>query len=250
MAGFKNKTFLNNNPPQLEDDDLNGYTAEFENVITSTAQTPDNLILDQTAKGISTYAARGDFYTDSGAADAYVLSAVGTQLPPIVYATGMRVRFVPANNNTGASTINVATLGVKNIKNRDGTDPVLDQIESGILIEIYYDGTDFIIVSSIPEDQILDRLRIFLDDTVVYNTATYQTAMLVQTGNGVDFKTWEKFLLGPGKVELRVTASGTVNIDKTLAIRITRAATVEFEELAVVFGSSGIELTIIKSVPS
>jgi len=164
--GFKDKTFINNNPPQLEDDDLNGYKTEFNNVISSSGQTPANGTLDQTAKGVAMYAARGDFYSDSGAANAYVLSPVGLQLSPITYEVGMRVRFLPANNNaSGASTVDVNSLGVKNIKLSDGsTDPLGTQIESGIPIALEYDGTNFRIISTAKD--IFENKTLAADATV------------------------------------------------------------------------------------
>ena len=61
------------------------------------------------------------FYTDSGIADAYVLTAAGGLMSPTSYFEGMFVRFRPDNSNTGASTANVSSLGLKDIKLSDGT---------------------------------------------------------------------------------------------------------------------------------
>ena len=58
------------------------------------------------------------FYADSGAADAYVLTS--TSYPAPAFTTGLTATFIPAFTNTGASTVNVDGLGVKNIKAIDG----------------------------------------------------------------------------------------------------------------------------------
>lgn len=146
MAGSV-KTWLNNNPPQCEDADLNGFKNENNNLIVGSGQILDDANHQQTHKAVSHYAAGGDFYTDSGAANAYVLSAGGSRTAPPGYFTGMRVRFVAGVANTGASTVNVASLGVKNIKTAAGGDPSPGQIAN--LVELSYDGTDFLLRESI-----------------------------------------------------------------------------------------------------
>ena len=133
------KAFSNNNPPACEDEDLNGFKNENNNLITGSGQglsTADN---QQTQKAVAVYAAGGDFYADSGAADAYVLSPVGSKLAPEDYFEGMRVRFAPDNDNTGASTVNVDSLGVIDIKLPGGTaDPSAGQIVAGRESEFSY----------------------------------------------------------------------------------------------------------------
>ena len=128
--------------------EFNQIPSELENAITDTGQTLASGTLDQVSKAMSTYAAGGDFYTDSGAADAYVLSVIGSKKAPTAYFNGMTVRFLPGNANTGASTINVATLGSKNIKLADGsTDPLSGDIAASSEIQLTYDGTNFRITS-------------------------------------------------------------------------------------------------------
>lgn len=58
---------------------------------------------------------------DSGVADAYVLSPAGVETAPTAYANGMIIAFAPFNNNTGASTVQVGSLPVKNLVNSDGS---------------------------------------------------------------------------------------------------------------------------------
>lgn len=95
----------------------NQVPSEIQNVIEKTGQTLAGGDLDQLGKGIAQYAANGNFYTDSGAGNAYVLTQIGTKQVTPAYVDGMTIEFIPASTNTGSSTVNVAGLGVKNISN-------------------------------------------------------------------------------------------------------------------------------------
>jgi hypothetical protein len=133
----------------LSADEFNDIPTEIENIVLSTGQALTSSDLNQLGKAAGHYAAYGDFYTDSGVANAYVLTAVGSMKPPTSYVSGMRIRFKPGNANTTASTINVSTLGVKNIKKGDGsTDPSSGDIAASRDIELVYDGTSFRIFST------------------------------------------------------------------------------------------------------
>lgn len=108
----------------LTADEFNDIPEEEENLITSTGQTLSAGDLHQIAKAVATYAAVGDFYNDSGAANAYVLNPLASFLAPIQYWDGMRVRFRISHTNTGASTVNVNSLGIKAIVKEDGISPL------------------------------------------------------------------------------------------------------------------------------
>lgn len=58
--------------------------------------------------------------TDSGAANAYVLAATGEQEEPDAYSIGMIVAFKAQNGNTGASTVNINSLGNRNLLDEGG----------------------------------------------------------------------------------------------------------------------------------
>ncbi|MEE9222975.1 MAG: hypothetical protein V3V40_05920 [Nitrosomonadaceae bacterium] len=98
--------------------EFNNYIDELENAVTNTGQTLDATGTDvtQLSKAASIYAAGSDFYTATGT-NTYVLSTVGSFLAPVAYFDGMRVRAVIGNANTGASTVNVDSLGAKNVFN-------------------------------------------------------------------------------------------------------------------------------------
>ncbi|MCK5127653.1 MAG: hypothetical protein KAR42_15455 [candidate division Zixibacteria bacterium] len=124
---------------QLSADEWNQLPSEIQNIIEALGITLSGADLNQLGKGIAGYVANGAFYTDGGAANAYVLAAVGgKQLPP-AYADGMLASFFPDNSNTGASTVNIGALGVKNIVNTSGG----GKIASGIRVDLRYRlGTD------------------------------------------------------------------------------------------------------------
>lgn len=121
--------------------EFNQIPDELENVILSTGQTLSGADLFQLAKAMAHYAAEGDYYIESGAADAYVLSTVGIKQAPSAYIDGMRVRFIIGNDNTGASTINVATLGVKDIRKTDGSVLLIGELQADVEIELRYDSS-------------------------------------------------------------------------------------------------------------
>lgn len=84
-----------------------------------------------------------NYAADSGAADAYAITLAPV---PAAYAAGQRFVFKAANACTGASTLNVNSLGVKTIKkevNGSVTDLANNDIIVGSIVEVIYDGTYF-----------------------------------------------------------------------------------------------------------
>lgn len=77
--------------------------------------------------------------TAGGTADALTLTPVPAHT---TYAAGKMFRFIAAGTNTGAATVNVSGLGVKNIYN-NGSALAAGAIENGKIYEIVYDGTQF-----------------------------------------------------------------------------------------------------------
>lgn len=108
-------------------------TYKHTNVGSATART-EYASAGQVQDGGLTYA------VDTGAADAY---AVSISPAPTAYATGMTLTFKATNTNTGASTINVNSIGAKTIKRFGALDLGAGDIESGGVYSITYDGTNF-----------------------------------------------------------------------------------------------------------
>jgi len=86
-----------------------------------------------------------NYLVDSGGANAYVVT-FPTGVIPSSYTAGLTVVMKVANANTGASTLNVNSLGTKNILNPDASSLSNGQLASGSLVMVVYDGTQFILL--------------------------------------------------------------------------------------------------------
>lgn len=105
--------------------------------------------LDQNFNTISTSLLSANGYnnygTETGAADAYVVS-----LSPATatLAAGLQVSFIATAANTGPSTLNVNSLGVKNILSSQGAALTGGEIAAGGIVNVIYDGTAWQLVGS------------------------------------------------------------------------------------------------------
>lgn len=86
------------------------------------------------------------FVTTTGSANAYVAAS-----PALAsYAAGNYIEFKASFTNTGSSTLNVNGLGAKTIKKNDGaTNLAANDIISGQVVTVLYDGTNFQMLSPI-----------------------------------------------------------------------------------------------------
>lgn len=129
----------------LTADEFNQGTEEIENAIISSGQGlgPALNMLGQT---IATYSSGGDFYTDSGTANAHVLSPVGIKETPHQYFDGMRVRYrVNVTNTSSVVNVNVNSLGSRPI-----TGAAIGTLAAGELLELTYSqsNSSFQIISA------------------------------------------------------------------------------------------------------
>lgn len=63
---------------------------------------------------------------------------------PTSYAAGLAVDLDIVNANTGAVTLNLNTLGAKNVVNYDGAALVAGELQAGMIARLVYDGTQFV----------------------------------------------------------------------------------------------------------
>lgn len=107
---------------------------------------------------------------------------------PTAYTTGMPVRILFTNANTGAATINLNSLGAKSIVTSAGAALAAGQIAAGMMVTLVYDGTNFQITNPIQVAQFmiapLSKSSSYalgvLDQTVSFTaaaTATLPTAV-------------------------------------------------------------------------
>ena len=113
----------------------NQVPSELQNLIENFGITLTNGDLNQLGKAVAGYVASGNLYTDSGAANAYVLAQLGTKQIHPDYEDGDLAEFVALSPSSGASTVNIAGKGVKNIKHSDGSDTQDGSIRERTLIK-------------------------------------------------------------------------------------------------------------------
>lgn len=78
-----------------------------------------------------------------GPADAITLTLPSTLAS---YTAGLRISFKVGTTNTGATTVNVDSVGAKSIKRPNGDALVAGDLISGAMVDIRYDGTNFQLV--------------------------------------------------------------------------------------------------------
>lgn len=220
-------------------DEFNESNDELTNLITNSGQTPNDAIFIQVSKAIAAYAAGATFYNDGGVADAYVLTTPANFKTPLVYFHGMKVIFIPSNTNTGASTINVASLGVKSIKLRPGVDPQAGKISAGVPVELYFHFVNNVFYFSqiITPSTILDTKYLPTNPNTTFNGGVFQRSFL-QEDTGSSGELWNKGLLTPGRVRLNVQVSGTSTAGtEAVSFRIVSGSTI-FESSPVVIGTN------------
>ena len=147
--------------------EFNQIPTELEALQTSSGQTSSDAILNQVSIATSRYAAN-NFYIDSGVANAYVLTLAASMTNPVSavagqgYFIGMTIRFRAGNPNTGASTVNVNSAGVKNLKKEDGTtDLDVGDISTTNDITFRYNGTLFV--------RVLEKNPLFSNKNAIIN---------------------------------------------------------------------------------
>ena len=124
--------------------------AEIDNLISTSGQTPSTSNLEQQAIASARYSSAGNFFTDSGTANAYVLSPVSPFKSPVSstvgegYFNGMVIRFITPNPCSGASTVNVNNAGSKSLVKSNGSALTTGDIPANTEVEFVYNGTNFV----------------------------------------------------------------------------------------------------------
>lgn len=119
---------------------------------------------------------RGDYVVATWSSNAFVV-ALDAQI--VAYETGMRVIFKANHTITGAPTINVNAIGVKNIVNRD-TSSIIKGIRNGNIYTLIYNGTSFVLQNK--DIETYYSLWDGSDGTVIFDGSTTILGM-VPAGN-------------------------------------------------------------------
>src|SRR6266404_6873643 len=85
-----------------------------------------------------------NYYSDIGAANAYAITVSSPQT--VALTAGLRVQFIAAHVNTGASTLQINALAAKNILNPNGSTLASGQIPANGVVDVIYDGTQFQVI--------------------------------------------------------------------------------------------------------
>ncbi len=130
----------------LTSKDFNATQADLENAVTSSDQTLDPAGTEagdqnMTGKAMAGYAGAAWGYTDSGSANAHVV-AIASNLKAITkYFDNLVVAYLPGNTNTSTTvTVNVSTLGVKNIRLPGGGLPLIGSLSSTHILVLKYNN--------------------------------------------------------------------------------------------------------------
>lgn len=140
----------------LMDAEHDGFATGLSTCITKDGQTTITANLPMGGyrhTGVGNAAARTD-YAAAGQIQDGALTYAGTSsgtntitcsLSPAItaYATGMVIRFKAGGANTGAATVNVNSVGAKDIKKDVSTALASGDIASGQMVTLAYDGTNF-----------------------------------------------------------------------------------------------------------
>lgn len=171
-------------------------------------------ILGKTQDGSVIYAA------DSGANDTY---AVTLSPVPSAYTTGMVVNFKANTANTGAATLNVNSLGAKTIKKNKDQDLSDNDIKSGQIVTVVYDGTNFQMQSQLANSGVttggtetITGAKDFTGNSTHAGNETFSGSTLF-TGNTIAKLFAPQGFLINGKISPSVSGNNLTVAIKTLA---------------------------------
>lgn len=186
--------------------------AEIDNLISTSGQTPSTANLEQQSIASARYSSAGNFFTDSGTANAYVLSPVSPFKSPVSstagegYFNGMVIRFRAGNANSGASTVNVNNAGSKSLVKSDGSTALTTgDIPANTEVEFVYNGTNFVqSLGKVPATTTTQGITFLSNPITISNNAT-------DANNDIDFSAGNiEFSDGSGQATY---AGGTGQLD-------------------------------------
>jgi len=169
------------------------------------------------------------YYVDSGAADAYVI----TPSPAYTsYEEGMRVVFRATNANTGASTMNVNSLGAIAIQNADATALSAGEIVSGGIYELTYDA------NTTPDRWVLTSPSSLIPATMLPTTVEAIAGLAVTDGNIIvgNGSTW---VAESGSTARTSLGLGTMATQAASSVSISGGSITGITDLAVADGGTG-----------
>ncbi len=175
--------------------EFNQIPDEIEQVISDSGQAPSAADVEQLAKGIYRLASESSWYTDSGAADAYVLTSAGGVTDLAGNFDGKMIRFTPGNSNTTASTVNVNTDGITPLVDIAGGALVGGEILAGREVEAtFISSSGEYRISAVETTREYSLKNLFINPLFLIN----QRAIVVATTIGLYFV--DRWRIGPNSV--------------------------------------------------
>lgn len=178
---------------------VTAFTTFGANTTGTTTQLDNNFL---TLKGaVNDFGTYSNYLVDSGAADAYVVT-LGANLTGTL-AAGLLLQIKATNANTGASTLVFNGAAAKNILTIRGAALSAGQIPANGIVEVIYDGTQFLLLSAVPS--LTSITNSIAGNVALNNTGNYFTGPTVAQGTA---GTW----FASGTVTL-VDTAGNGNYD-------------------------------------
>lgn len=171
-------------------------------------------------------AGNAHYAADAGSSDTYVISLPAA---PSSYTDGLTVRFKANTLNTGASTLNVNSLGAIAIKRPDGTDTRTGDIIAGQLVEVVYRSSAFYMISPLASTNkiAIDTTEVtFADGNGGGGAGVEQTLFsktipggILSTNNAIRFKIYLRDVnidTAAGALVFKVKYGGTTQLTVTM----------------------------------
>jgi hypothetical protein len=168
-------------PTAVSDADLNGPVWELVSLIKQAGITPAGFdantpaTYQQVAAAIAALQRQqtNTAYTTAGTAPAFTVTLPGSAIALAALGVNLRLRLKFHAAGAGSDTLNIAGLGAKSLKQYDSTGAkVAGVIAAGQLVDVEYDGTDFVLLDPLPGA--LGRLAgmvYYANQTVTLSTA-------------------------------------------------------------------------------
>ncbi len=139
-------------------EDLKKFVAEIAETTDTNATNISSVTTRVSALEVGSY----DYVVSTGSANAYVVATPALA----AYAAGNFLEFKASFINTGAATVNVNSLGAKSIKKLDGATALASgDIQSGQIVRLRYDGTNFQMLSPIGQSTSLNYVKVLKSTT-------------------------------------------------------------------------------------
>ncbi|WP_310627038.1 gp53-like domain-containing protein [Limnohabitans sp.] len=146
-------------PTAVSDADLNGPVWELVSLVKQAGITPAGfdantpVTYQQVAAAIAALQRQqtNTAYTTAGTAPAFTVTLPASAVALAALGTNLRLRLKFHAAGAGSDTLNIAGLGAKSLKQYDSTGAkVAGVIAAGQLVDVEYDGTDFVLLDPLP----------------------------------------------------------------------------------------------------